>query len=79
MKFEFPLERRKVNTRVYMMDPDQRRQFEKDRYNVLKQEISDLTQSDGSVVYYVIDVNWINQWKAFIFDSRSMPGEIYNS
>ena len=61
------------------MDSDQRRQFEKDRYNVLKQEISGLTQSDGSVVYYVIDVNWINQWKAFILDSRSMPGEIDNS
>jgi hypothetical protein len=41
MNFEFPNEMKKLNGRIMHMSEDERRNFERDRYNALK------TNTDG--------------------------------
>ena len=79
MKFEFINELRKINSKCQSMTKDERRQFEQDRYQAIKTIREGVEQTDGSVVYYVINSNWIEQWKSFINDNGDMPGEIDNS
>jgi len=36
-------------------------------------------QTDGSMIYYVINSDWIEKWKSFINENGVMPGEIDNT
>lgn len=78
MRYEFPTEMRKLNSRVMNMSESDRRKFELDRYTILKDSTEGNKQQDGSVIFYVINSSWIHNWRSFIKESYSMPTEIDN-
>jgi hypothetical protein len=58
------------------MSLDQRRVYEKDRFNELKQIKS---QGTDVAVYYAINGIWIEKWKSFVkHKNQPLPGEITN-
>ena len=77
-KFEFPNEPRKMNARLVTMTEEERRQQEIEKYNQLRVNKSGVPQTDGSVTFYVIDSQWINQWTAFLKGETGIPREIDN-
>lgn len=60
------------------MTLNERRNFEKDRYRVLKSQSNGQSEADGSVVYYVISAKWVEKWRSYICLESPMPGEIDN-
>lgn len=61
------------------MNIEDRRKFELENYQKLKDENDKINQVDGSAMYYVVDGHWVNSWKVFIKEGGDLPGEIDNS
>ena len=78
-KFDFANEQRKMNQRALLMSMEDRRKYELENYQNLKDNNEKINQLDGSAMYYVVDGPWVNQWKAFIKEEGELPGEIDNS
>eukprot|EP00347_Sterkiella_histriomuscorum_P013357 403365027 len=78
-RFEFIQETRSVNYRVQQLSEEERRRQELELYDQLKLNKQGQYDSDGSVLYYIIDGNWLQQWKYFIKSRGPLPQEIDNS
>lgn len=61
------------------MNKSERKQFEKQRYNILKNLKDGLITVDKSVIYYVISAKWVHSWRDYIKSNGPLPGEIDNN
>lgn len=61
------------------MSEDERRTYEKRIYYELKENREGSQAKDGSIQFYVIAADWIEAWKTFVLNTKSMPHGINNS
>lgn len=61
------------------MSLDERKKYERERFNQIKHDKEGIVGSDNSLTFYAINSVWIEKWKNFIkFKGTEAPGEIKN-